>query len=444
MIQASSVDYWTFKDKLLKMWVPAVGVETAAGLCTKNFEKFFAEEISCVMPDFLDREMVEEIFELHVFKQDLESSFDTQPPFQLNEAILTGSLTEGLFLYTAEPPDVDFMCELKNIMFSKEDQESGCLLLRDDTPFIYAFITNKETQHLWREFFDDVNKEEGVHRLSSRKLKEKLQENYQKSGRTIFPFYDNKQLEEVAEGAALTVFNSKTATSVIHYPIVLMKTFLFEPLAKTLEFLHNDWDPDTFFSRKLISFDIVLSIFCEGWPSCAKEWIIRERLWPDIHSVEKIKQGGFHIVPKSSPDGDFRLSFSCAETTLIKTLTPLQLKVMRAFKAVVKYYQNTWSENLKEIISSYHLKTIAFWHFEKSSQESWTEETSVHHLVTLLEELAEALRMQYLPMYFMPKFNLLQDVDDPELMLDLMERISQLSHNFTAMSEAVDNYTTRV
>jgi hypothetical protein len=160
--------------------------------------------------------------------------------------------------------------------------------------------------------------------------------------------------------------------------------------------------------------------------------------------VEKIKQGGFHIVPKSSPDGDFRLSFSCAETTLIKTLTPLQLKVMRAFKAVVKYYQNTWSENLKEIISSYHSKTIAFWHFEKSSQESWTEETSVHHLVTLLEELAEALRMQYLPMYFMPKFNLLQDVDDPELMLDLMERISQLSHNFTAMSEAVDNYTTRV
>ncbi|CAB4029825.1 Hypothetical predicted protein, partial [Paramuricea clavata] len=184
--------------------------------------------------------------------------------------------------------------------------------------------------------------------------------------------------------------------------------------------------------------DIVLSIFCEGWPNCAREWITRERLWPDIYSVEKITQSGFHLVPKSSAACDFRLSYSCAETMLIRTLSPLQHKVMRAFKAVVKYHQNIWNLPVKGIISSYYLKTIAFWHFEKTSMEFWTKETLVHHLVTLLHELAEALRIQNLPMYFMPKVNLLQEVDDPAVMLNLLENISQLSLNFSAMSEAIN------
>ena len=155
--------------------------------------------------------------------------------------------------------------------------------------------------------------------------------------------------------------------------------------------------------------------------------------------MENITQGGFHVVPKSSPDGNFRLSFSRAEM-LIEALTALQHRVMRAFKVVVKYHQDSWSPSVKSILSSYHLKTIAFWHFEKTSQESCSEETVVHHLLTLFEELEEALRRQHLPMYFMPKVNLLQDVDH-ELSFDLMEKISKLSHNFSALSEALEKHS---
>ena len=173
--------------------------------------------------------------------------------------------------------------------------------------------------------------------------------------------------------------------------------------------------------RFISSSDIVLCIFCEGWPSCAQEWTTRKQLWPNAETVKAISHGGFHIVPKSSPDGDFRLSFSTAETMLIKNLIPLQFKVMKAFKAVVKYHQNFWNTNTKEVVSSYHLKTIAFWYFEKTSKEMWTEETIVHHLVTLLEELAETIRIQNLPMYFMPKVNLLK-YNDPEVILDLADK----------------------
>ena len=189
------------------------------------------------------------------------------------------------------------------------------------------------------------------------------------------------------------------------------------------------------------STDIVLSIFCEGWSSCAREWITRDRLWPNIKLVNEIAQSGFHIVPKTSSQGDFWLSFSIAESTLVKSLTHLQHRAIRAFKAVVKYHQRNWSPDLSEILSSYHLKTIAFWHFEKSSQQSWTEETVVHHLLTLFEELAEALRIRDIPMYFMPKVNLLQDVTSNAL-LDIVEKISSITSDIPGICEALDDKIT--
>ena len=176
---------------------------------------------------------------------------------------------------------------------------------------------------------------------------------------------------------------------------------------------------------------------CDGWPLSAKEWITRKRTWSDEELVNKIAQGGFHIVPKSSSEGDFRLSFSFAETTLIKHWSPLQHKIMRSFKAVVKCHQSIWSSNVKEVISTYHLKTIAFWHYEKTAQDLFTEETVVTHLVLLLQELAEALMKLELPMYFMPKVNLLKSLEDYEDVVDTAEKIFHLSRNYIAITPTV-------
>ena len=423
-------------------------MRTAADLWTTNFEKFAANllnvnSIPCVMRDWI---IMQTKLTLFCHEPHFESYFDTQPPFQLDEAILTGSFSEGLFLYSTEPPDMDFMCVLKNVLFSQEDQDDGSLLLREDTPFVYAFVTKKETQNLWREFFDDRDKQAEKHRLSSRKLKQKLHDNHQKRDNKMSTMFGVEQCEEVTEGAAITISKSEPTISYCDCLVDFIKTFLRQPINEPFD-AEKEYGqsmanmPDLLYNRIVLSSDVVLAISCEGWPSCAKEWITRERVWPDKHSVERIAQKGFHIVPKSSSDGDFRLSFSCAETMLIQTLSSMQHKVIRAFKAVIKFHQNSWSPNPNKILSSYHLKTIAFWHFEKTCQESWTEESIVHHLVTLLEELANALRVQYLPMYFMPKVNLLREVNDPEVTLELVEKILELTHNFFAMSEAVSKIT---
>ena len=442
----NNCEYSELKTTLLEVWVPPVGVQSVADLWTSligqlendTWATLYAELIKCF------RISKREIERRSSFKTSIDCYFDKEPPFQVSEIFLSGSWAEGLFLHgensSMELPDMDFMCELKNISFSQEDQAQHRLLLREDTPFVHAFVTDEDKLRMWSDYLEDeghfVNK-----RLSSRKLKEKLEKNCEYIGK-LYCFTDNsgeEKREKVTEGAAITIKKPKPAKS---YTACFTEGFLEigQPVNETT--FTNIWQAaamgvNDIYYKIIPSADIVLCIFCEGWPVCAREWITRERFWPDIHSVNKTTQGGFHIVPKSSTDGDFRLSFSRAETMLIQTLSPLQHKVLRGFKAVVKYHQNTWSQNLQEIISSYHLKTIALLHFEKTSPESWTEETLVHHVVALLDELAEALRMQYLAMYFMPKVNILQKIDDPEVALELVERILQISRNFCAISTAV-------
>ena len=439
MTEASSVNYSSLNHTLLAIKVPSV---------TNCFDVFehFLETIdtsvdSAGLKNTAKRRACEHISKISFFKENFERYFDPWPPFQFGGSMLSGSFSEGLFLYTPlSPPDMDYMCALKGISFTQQDQENGSLMLREDTPFVYALIKGEKEQKLWSQFLDDTDRS----RLSSRKLKDRLRENYQRSGK-FFHRSKGEHHDEVGEGAAMTIHKIPGLPSFTKVYEFTQK-FLTRPLVK--EF--GDIVVDLEFSTKLHDAalwyhfvncsDVVLSILCEGWPSCATEWITRKRIWPHAQLVKDITQRGFHIVPKSSPDGDFRLSFSRAETILVKALNPLQHKVMRAFKAVVKYHdKKSLTPSTKGIMSSYHLKTVAFWYFEKSSEESWTEEALAHHLVTLLEELKEVLRKQNLPMYFMPKVNLFKDIGGPEITEKLKEGISQFSHDFTAISKAVKN-----
>jgi hypothetical protein len=83
------------------------------------------------------------------------------------------------------------------------------------------------------------------------------------------------------------------------------------------------------------------------------------------------------------------------------------------------------------VIKTYHLKTIAFWYFEKTAPDSFT------HLILLLQELAEAMLKREHPIYFMPKVNLLEGVTNDEETMDLFEKVNQLSTNCAAITKTV-------
>jgi hypothetical protein len=415
------------------MWTPAVGARSFNEVMEGNVHKIN----TTFGQSYFGRLMLMDNLPFRPIFPCLEDYSDKQPPFEIEKEIVSGSWSEGLYFYghsNLKIPDMDYMLVLKNISFSEDDQLSGKLTLKEDTPFVHAYITDKDAVELWIDFFDDHDDVQGK-RLSSKKLKERLNQNHNK----LFPNFQNDNSDKVDDGAAMYI-NRVTfcnpALKVFHnvftnmYPSDKKRTQKVEEIE---DFIRD--------SMTFTGWDIVLAISCDGWPSCAKEWITRDRIWPHDDLVHKITHDGFHIVPKRSTDGDFRLSYSFAETTLIENLTDLQHKVLRSFKAAVKYHQNSWSPNIKEIVTTYHLKTIAFWHFERTIQDSITDQTVVTHLILLLQELAEALRTRELPMYFMPKVNLFQNVENPEDAIDIAEKIEKLSQDFPSVIIAIENIT---
>ena len=191
------------------------------------------------------------------------------------------------------------MCVLKNITFTREDQGHGSLSLSEDTPFVNAFITNKEAQNLWSDFCDNADKHAEKYRLSSGRLKGRLEENYWKAAAGLFS--DKEQLEEVAEGAAVTISKAKSTSFVWNRLEKLSE--LKEINTKNYITMKENFRRSFMSVLQIVlktssSSDIVLSAYCEKWPE-----ITRKRAWPDLNSVENIVQAGFHIVPKSSADG---------------------------------------------------------------------------------------------------------------------------------------------
>ena len=407
------------RKALLGVLRPIVGARCPTELYSLQFKEVFPN-VLVPPPQFYGVfERLINMNESHVINTEEEyfsffESMTKHPAFQFDKLFLSGSLSEGLAIYQDELPDHDIMMIFKNISFSEEDQACDNLTVKEDTPFVNAYIAKPELLKMWEDFLEDPSTDKIKRQLSSRKLKAMMHENYKKMGGSLpQPFVKWKT---IGDGPAFELKREIPK---------------FDPVDPF------DYIEYTMLNKMIASRDIILSIRCDGWPRCAWEWLTRTRHWPDENLVQKICQEGFHIVPKSSPEGDFRLSFSSAETTLIENLTPLQHKVIRAFKAVIKYHQSHWSPNIKDIICTYYLKTIAFWHIEKTTQDSWTEDNVVSHLLSLIEEFAEALRKGNLPMYFLPKYNILEKVENCEEMKKISGKVAELSKDIPAITTAI-------
>ena len=355
---------------------------------------------------------LEQLMDQRLFN-DMNKYFDKEPPFQLEDVLMSGSLTEGtakMNFSKLDNSDLDLMCILKNINVSENDQREGNLQMKDDSPFVNLYISDDSLIKIWTNFMETSNQSgDDRYSLSPMKLKEKLSENYAEVGH-YFNDYVEEQAEKVDDGPAIQVLTNLPETSEI--------SFLGLNLTGAEE-----------------SYDFVLAINCEGWPLCAQEWITRQRLWPTQDVIEKIAEENFHIVCKSSAEGKFRLSFSNAELLLIQNLSILQHQVYRAFKSFVNHYKYEWSPNIKKILCSYHLKTLVLWHCEKTRTTDWSEDTIVSHLLALIDELVTALRKKDLPMYFMPKYNLLQNSEDGASVAD---KIDVLRHDIFKITEAIN------
>ena len=162
--------------------------------------------------------------------------------------------------------------------------------------------------------------------------------------------------------------------------------------------------------------DRVFSIPCEGWPEPAQQWAARERYWPEKSVVEKVVSSGFHVVPKSSPQGnmetEWRLSFSDAELCLVYQYNPTQRRCFLAAKAIL-------NEELKPKFEhgycTYFVKTTMLWTCEHTPTELWQENNLTKCIALVLTNLANFYwdgNTSYLPHFFVPSFDLIGHFND--------------------------------
>ena len=190
----STCDTKPLRDAILRVWRPVVGDRSLIEVFERN-----AQEISALHGfSIRARFMLLDNVPFHVSFPHAEDYSDDYPPFQIEKEVLSGSWSEGLYFYGQKKikiPDMDYMFILKNLPFSRDDQRSGNLTLKEDTPFVYVYITDEDAVKMWHDFLVD-NMDAPKKRLSSKKLKEKLYKNYKK-----LPFNSEDKLEDFYRSA---------------------------------------------------------------------------------------------------------------------------------------------------------------------------------------------------------------------------------------------------
>src|SRR6218665_1793618 len=189
--------------------------------------------------------------------------------------------------------------------------------------------------------------------------------------------------------------------------------------------------------------DSVASIFCPNWPIVAEEWPKRRRYsgWPSSVTIGKVVRDGCDVVSVTHRDmqaeiNQWRLSFSRAEVTLIKSWTKTQQIVYHLLRFFAKreIIRKNCSKK-EEVVCTYHLKTLMLWSCEEESREWWDTLSVVAICCNLCGKLCECLKHKSCcPNYFIPEANLLDHELDSQV---LQQTIKKLDHyrNVEKMSQ---------
>ena len=148
--------------------------------------------------------------------------------------------------------------------------------------------------------------------------------------------------------------------------------------------------------------DFLETVKCINWPSGMKDWRFRRREynWPDGQTIQLVLNTGCDVI--LTPNAEIMLSFSKAETVLIRSFTPVQQKVyhvMRCFAKAELFPACSW-------LCAFHIKTLMFWSIERKPTEWWNDNNVVVICCQLLYDLYGMLCNRCCQHYFLPNCNL--------------------------------------
>ncbi|XP_062572452.1 uncharacterized protein LOC134234405 [Saccostrea cucullata] len=160
---------------------------------------------------------------------------------------------------------------------------------------------------------------------------------------------------------------------------------------------------------------MIPGIECLKWPAdILNSWLARERpaCWPSKDIIAKVSEEKCVVVPcESSDELTWRLNFMLPIRVLIKEgTTSHQRHCYRVFKLLIDGIASTKKINL----SSYAVKSIFLYAMEKIPLDFWTNNKG-GCLLYLLDRLLFSIHKMEIPDYFIPAWNLLEDVAEEEI-----------------------------
>ncbi|CAC5364793.1 unnamed protein product [Mytilus coruscus] len=153
--------------------------------------------------------------------------------------------------------------------------------------------------------------------------------------------------------------------------------------------------------------DLVGCYRCRTWPTIAREWLSRNRLygWPPKDMIQELKSLGFFVVKKGHPfsseaDFEWRISLNLQERKLIYNLTDTQHKCYIILKMINNEFVHS------DCITTYHWKTCLFYVIEENPQSIWIQKRLYYCVELCMKQMLVWVENEFCPDYFIPKQNL--------------------------------------
>ncbi|XP_069121183.1 uncharacterized protein [Argopecten irradians] len=174
-----------------------------------------------------------------------------------------------------------------------------------------------------------------------------------------------------------------------------------------------------------IQVDLVLGFHCPSLPKDFDEWCKRKRNynWPPSWVIEATKRYGCFVVGVGHPNSDtqaieWRLSLSKTEYLLTKSFNHVQMKCYVLMKLVMKWIMQP---QVKEPLTSYHVKTVMFWMSEEQERQFWRPENLAVCFRSSLMKLKMFVENKRCPNYFITDVNLLEGKLEGEIYHRVLE-----------------------
>ncbi|XP_060072551.1 uncharacterized protein LOC132552400 [Ylistrum balloti] len=162
--------------------------------------------------------------------------------------------------------------------------------------------------------------------------------------------------------------------------------------------------------KKTVEWDFVMAYKCPFLPSDYDEWCERKRTynWPPPWIIEATKKDGCLVVSvghNASDTTGWRLSVTKTEHYLTKSFNDTQMKCYTLLKLVLKWIIQP---QLKDPLSSYHMKTVMFWMSEERESCFWRPDNLIDCFISSLLKLKTFVENKFCPNYFLTALNLLE------------------------------------